>query len=66
MIKRYIRKMVLKYGAKEFMLMVLEFVAKNTKSKEDDKVVADLRSVDAEPQAKNKASKKKQSIFFIP
>ena len=55
MIKRYIRKMVLKYGAKEFMLMVLEFDAKNTKSKEDDKVVADLRiALDAVSASKKK------------
>jgi len=55
MIKRYIRKMVLKHGAKEFMLMVLQWVANITVSKEDDKVVADLRvALDAVEASKKK------------
>mgnify|MGYP001391713366 CR=1 FL=1 len=43
MIKRYIRSQINRYGVEGFMMKVLEMVAKLTKSKKDDKVVADLK-----------------------
>lgn len=56
MIKRYIRKQINRYGVEGFMMKVLETIAKLTKSKEDDKVVADLQVA----LGAVKASKKKK------
>ena len=56
MLKRYIRSQINRYGLQGFMLRVLEMVAKATKSKKDDAIIADLKVA----LTAVKASKKKK------
>lgn len=54
MIKRYVRSQINRYGVDGFMMKVLEMVAKLTKSKKDDALVADLKVALSAVKAKKK------------
>lgn len=54
MIKRYIRSQVNRHGIEGFMMNVLEFISRITRSKKDDKMVADLKVAIQAVKAKKK------------
>lgn len=56
MLKRYIRSQINRHGIQGFMMNILEFISRQTKSKKDDQVVADLKVA----LGAVKASKKKK------
>jgi len=45
MIKRMIRKQIKKHGVKNFILKVLDVIAKATPTKKDDEMVAKIKEV---------------------